>query len=118
MGELVVSDTEPMCMTLPATARSCGTARPPLVLVCSRLQWVIRHTLFGGLLSGATVVVVTKHPAVIQAAQLVVAMQLGRVAFSGSPAAYADWRAQHSHYQQQQQQAKGGGSNGWRPLVR
>jgi hypothetical protein len=28
---------------------------------CMLLQWVMRHTLFGELLSGSTVVVVTKH---------------------------------------------------------
>jgi hypothetical protein len=57
------------------------------------LQWVIRHTLFGGLLSGATVVVVTKHPMVIQAAQLVIGLEHGRAAFCGSPQGYAHWKA-------------------------
>jgi hypothetical protein len=57
------------------------------------LQWVIRHTLFGGLLSGSTVVVVTKHPMVIQAAQLVVGLDHGRVAYCGSPQGYAHWKA-------------------------
>ena len=62
-------------------------------LVLLLLQWVIRHTLFGGLLSGATVVVVTKHPLVIQAAQLVVGLEHGRTAFCGSPQGYAHWKA-------------------------
>ncbi|KAF8063051.1 ABCC13 [Scenedesmus sp. PABB004] len=59
-------------------------------------QWVIRHVLFGGLLAGATVVVVTKHPAVIQAAQLVVGLDHGRVAFAGSARGFADWKAQQA----------------------
>jgi acyl-coenzyme A synthetase/AMP-(fatty) acid ligase len=81
-------------------------------VVFALVQWIIRHTLFGGLLSGATVVMATKHPAVIQAAQLVVALQRGRVVFSGSPAAYADWKAQQGPH------AAGAAGNGWAPLVR
>jgi acyl-coenzyme A synthetase/AMP-(fatty) acid ligase len=85
------------------------------LLVClttAVVQWIIRHTLFGGLLTGATVVMATKHPAVIQAAQLVVALQRGRVLFSGSPAAYADWKAQQAPH------AAAAAGNGWAPLVR
>jgi hypothetical protein len=84
---------------------------------CILLQWIIRHTLFGGLLTGATVVVVTKHPSVIQAAQLVVAMQHGRAVFTGSPGAYANWRAKQTATAHA---AAGGGgaNNGWTPLVR
>jgi acyl-coenzyme A synthetase/AMP-(fatty) acid ligase len=78
------------------------------------LQWIIRHTLFGGLLTGATVVVVTKHPSVIQAAQLVVAMQHGRAVFTGSPSAYANWRAK----QTAAAASAGAVSNGWTPLIR
>lgn len=79
------------------------------------MQWIIRHTLFGGLLSGATVVIATKHPAVIQAAQLVVALQRGRVVFSGSSSAYADWKAQLAPHAAVPGAAAG---NGWTPLVR
>jgi ABC-type protease/lipase transport system fused ATPase/permease subunit len=57
------------------------------------MQWVIRHALFGGLLSGASVVIVTKHPLVIQAAHLVLGLQHGRVDFCGSAAGFAHWKA-------------------------
>jgi hypothetical protein len=41
------------------------TNNPPIndsACFAACMPWVIRHTLFGGLLSGTTVVVVTKHP--------------------------------------------------------
>jgi acyl-coenzyme A synthetase/AMP-(fatty) acid ligase len=90
-----------------------------LTLAPCTAQWIIRHTLFGGLLTGATVVVVTKHPSVIQAAQLVVAMQHGRAVFTGSPSAYANWRAKQTATAAAAAAAAAGAvSNGWTPLIR
>jgi hypothetical protein len=57
------------------------------------MQWVIKHVFLGGLLTGATVVVATKHPAMIQAAQLVVELQHGRITYAGSSSGYVTWRA-------------------------
>lgn len=76
------------------------------------MQWVIRHALFGGLLQGCTVVLVTKHPLLIQSAQLVVGLEHGCVAYCGSAQGFAHWKAT---------QAAGhtaATTNGWAPLVR
>eukprot|EP00775_Hariotina_reticulata_P003521 gene3521-3791_t len=85
-------------------------------------QWVIRHALFGGLLSGATVVIATKHPLVIQAAHLVLGLQHGRVEFCGSPSGFAHWKATQSHPHLTppllaQDSAAPRGGAGWSPLV-
>lgn len=86
-----------------------------MLCFCMCLQWVIRHTLFGGLLLGSTVVLVTKHPLVIQSAQLVVGLEHGRVAYCGSAQGFAHWKATQSAGVTG---ATAAGGIRWAPLVR
>ncbi|GBF90620.1 hypothetical protein Rsub_03192 [Raphidocelis subcapitata] len=70
-------------------------------------QWLIRHALLGGLVTrrpggggggegDPTVVMVTKHPALIQAAEQVLALERGRLAFCGDPTDYARWKGERT----------------------
>ncbi|KIZ00669.1 hypothetical protein MNEG_7291, partial [Monoraphidium neglectum] len=75
-------------------------------------QWLIRHVLLGGLITSGrpdggggggggggddpTVVLVTKSAVCIQAAEQVLALENGRLAFAGDPRDYAQWKGERT----------------------